>query len=124
MLIYRMSCPKGEIMRKGYQYKRKTSKKAIRVSPTCIEDRGQPGKGPKLITIPKYDVGLLSKYEYELSNNHMNRVKSLKRAMKNENNLKVLRHLNAIRTLNKSNEKIFNKLDKDMKWLQKYYEKK
>ena len=118
-----MGCPKGEIMRKGYQFTRKTSKKVIRVEPTCIEDRGKPGKGPKLITMPSYDVGLLSKYEYQLSNNHAARVKSLKRAMRNENGLKVLRHLNAIRTLNKSNEKIYNKLDRDMKWLQKYYEK-
>jgi hypothetical protein len=43
--------------------------------------------------------------------------------MKDNNLLKILRHLNALRTLHKSNEKLFNKLDKDLKWVQKEYEK-
>jgi hypothetical protein len=119
-----MSCPKGEIMRVGYQYKRKTSKRAVKVPATCIQDRGKAGKGPKLITMPEMDVGLLGKYNYAVKHKFEDRKKSLKIAMKRENGLKVLRHLNAIRTLNKSNEKLYNKLNKDVKWLQKYYEKK
>jgi hypothetical protein len=119
-----MSCPKGEIMRIGYQYKRKTSKRSIKVPTSCIQDRGKIGKGPKLIIIPDYDIGLLGKYDYVVQHKFEDRKKSLKRAMKMESGIKVLRHLNAIRTLNKSNEKIYNKLNKDVKWLQKYYEKK
>jgi hypothetical protein len=119
-----MSCPKGEIMRVGYQYKKKSSKRTVKVGASCIQDRGKLGKGPKLITMPESDVGLLSKYDYAVKHKFEDRKKSLKRAMKRENGLKVLRHLNAIRTLNKANEKLYNKLDKDVKWLQKYYEQK
>jgi hypothetical protein len=77
----------------------------------------------KLIVIPPEDEGLLGKYGYTLKDSHENRIKSLKKAFKNNSHLKILRHLNAIRTLQKSNEKNYNKLDKDMKWLQTYYKK-
>ena len=115
-------CPKGEIKRVGFVYTKKTSKKLVKVKPTCIEDRGKPGKGPKLITIPPEDEGILGKYGYSLKLNHEDRIKCLKKAFKENSHLKILRHLNALRTLQKSNEKYYNKLDKDMKWLQKYYD--
>jgi hypothetical protein len=117
-----MECPKGQIKRISYEYKRKNSKKNIKVKSSCIIDRGKPGKCPKYITMPPQDFGLLTKYNYELKDKHIDRIKTLKRAMKHENGLKVLRHLNAIRTLQKSNEKNFNKLNKDVEWLKKYYE--
>ena len=91
------------------------------MNPTCIEDKGKPGKGPKLITIPKEDHGLLEKYDYSLKHNYEDRIKSLKKANKELSKLKVLRYINALRTLHKSNEKYYNKLDKDMKWLQDNY---
>ena len=78
-------------------------------------------KGPKLITIPPEDEGILGKYGYTLTKSHEDRVKALKKAYKENSHLKILRHLNAIRTLQKSNERNYNKLDKDMKWLQAYY---
>lgn len=117
-----MSCPEGKIKRVGYEYKRGSTKRTVKVKASCIEDRGKPGKGPKLIDIPASDMGLLSKYDYELKHSHEDRIKSLKKAMKHEDGLKVVRHLNAIRTLQKSNERNFNKLDKDVEWLKKYYE--
>jgi hypothetical protein len=124
MILYTfMNCSKGEIMRKGYSYKRKISKKEIKVKPLCIQDRGKIGKGPKLIKIPSYDVGLLSKYNYSLSDNKLERQKALKRANRNEDNVKVLRHINALRILNKSNEKIYKKIDYDYKYLQYLYQK-
>jgi len=104
-------CKKGEILRTGY----------VKVKPTCIKDQGKPGKGPKLIVIPKEDIGLLEKYNYTLKNNYEERIKSLKKANKELSKLKVLRYINALRTLQKSNEKYYNKLDRDMKWLQKNY---
>ena len=55
------------------------------------------------------------KYNYE------ERIKSLKKANKELPKLKVLRYINALRPLQKSNEKYYNKLDKDMKWLQENY---
>ncbi len=116
------NCPPGQIERVGYTYTKKNSKTPIKVNKTCVEDKGKPGKGPKLIEIPKEDIGLLGKYGYSLKESHEKRVKSLRKAIKENTGLKVLRHVNALRTLQKSNEKYYNKLDKDMKWIQEYYE--
>ena len=115
------TCKKGQILRTGYEYTKKNTNKTVKVKPTCIEDKGKPGKGPKLIIIPKEDIGLLDKYNYTLKNNYEERIKSLKKANKELSKLKVLRYINALRTLQKSNEKYYNKLDRDMKWLQKNY---
>jgi hypothetical protein len=117
------NCQSGQIQKVGYSYVKKSSKKTVKVKPTCIEDKGNPGKGPKLITIPSEDEGILGKYGYRLKDSHQNRIKALKKAFKENSHLKILRHLNAIRTLQKSNETYFKKLDKDMKWLQEYYKK-
>ena len=109
-------CKKGQILKKGY-----TTKKGTKVSPTCVKDMGKPGKSPVIFTIPKKDEGLLGDYGYELKISHEKRVKAIKKSIKINGELKVLRYLNAIRTLNKSNERYFNKLDKDVKWVQKNY---
>ncbi len=116
-----MSCPKGKIMKEAYTYVKKSTGKKVKVKKTCVEDKGKPGKGPKLIEMPEYDVGLLSDYGYSLKSSHEDRVKAIKKSMKDHNELKILRHINALRTLQKSNEKLYNKLDKDMKWIQKHY---
>ena len=116
-------CQSGQIQKIGYTFVKKSSKKIVKVKPICIEDKGKTGKGPKLITIPSEDKGILGKYGYTLKDSHENRIKSLKKALKENPHLKILRHLNAIRTLQKSNIKNYNKLDKDMKWLQEYYKK-
>jgi hypothetical protein len=109
------------VERVGYSYKRKTSKKNIKVHKVCIKDQGKLGKGPKLGILPSYDVGILSDYGYSLHNSYEERIKALKRAMKHHNELKILRHVNALRTLFKSNEKYYNKLDRDLKWIQAHY---
>ena len=109
-------CPKGKILKKSY-----TTKKGTKVKPTCIQDQGKPGKGPVLFTIPEKDEGLLGDYGYELKISHEKRVKAIKKSIKNNGKLKILRFLVAIRTLNKSNERYFTKLDKDVKWVQKNY---
>jgi hypothetical protein len=118
-----LKCEKGQIERSGYSFTKKTSKKIIKVKPTCIEDKGKPGKDQKLIKIPIEDEGLLGDYGYSLKKNHEDRIKAIKKAWKDHSHLKILRHINALRTLQKSNERNYNKLDKDMKWIQKYYEK-
>ncbi len=120
------SCPKGTIERVGYEYN-KTNKKNgthVKVGKTCVPDKGKPGKGPKLIPMPKEDEGLLTTYGYSLKDSHEKRIKALKKANVNEDELKVLRHVNALRTLQKSNERYYNKLNKDFKWLQDNYNKK
>jgi hypothetical protein len=109
-------CKSGQIERISYSCIKKSSKKSVKVNSRCIKD-----KGPNLIVIPPEDEGILGKYGYTLKDSHENRIKSLKKAFRENSHLKILRHLNAIRTLQKSNEKNYNKLNKDMKWLQKYY---
>jgi len=111
-------CPLGKIERAAY-----ITKNGVKVPKTCIEDKGKPGKGPKLIIMPKEDFGLLSNYGYSLNDSHETRIKAIKKSIKEHDKLKVLRHINALRTLQKSNERLYNKLDKDLKWIQKNYEK-
>ena len=115
-------CDKGEIKRVSYSYTKKDGTK-VNVKSTCVPDKGKPGKGPKLIIIPKEDQDLLGKYGYNLHVSHEDRVKILKKALKDLDELKVLRYINALRTLHKSNEKYYNKLDKDLKWIQSDYQK-
>jgi hypothetical protein len=116
-------CPSGKIKRDGYVYTKKNSTKTIKVNSTCVKDKGKPGKGTKLIVIPEYDIGLLSKYGYSLKDSHDKRVKILKKAISANSELKILRHLNALRILQKSNDNIFKKLNKDFKWIQQDYKK-
>ena len=120
-------CPKGKIMRSSYKrksYKRSNSKKIIpstQVSAKCITDQGKPGKGEKLFTIT--NPSLLRKYGYTTKESREKRETSLKKAMNRENPLEVLRHLNAVRTVNKSKEDVFNKMNSDMKYVQREYKK-
>ena len=114
-------CPPGQIIRDAYT--KKVNNKIINIDSTCIKDKGKPGKGLKLIVMPDEDIGLLKKYGYSLKDSYEKRIIALKKANIKENNLKILRHINALRTLQKSNEKYYNKLDKDFKWLQKEYYK-
>jgi hypothetical protein len=78
--------------------------------------------------MPKYDTGLLSDYGYSLQSSYDDRVKAIKKSLKAHANSragarKILQHINALRTLQKSNEKYYNKLSKDLKWIQSYYDK-
>jgi hypothetical protein len=116
-----MSCNKGEIKKASYSYKKKTGKK-VSVKSSCIRDLGAPGKGPKLITIPKEDIGLLSKHGYHLNDNNEERIGSITKALKHSPKLKVLKHLNALRTLFGKDVKFHSKIDHDVKWMQKHYE--
>ena len=69
-------CPQGQILRVGYSYEKK---KTVNVKPTCIIDKGKPGKGLKLFEIPKEDIGLLSDYGYSLKKTMMKELKLLKK---------------------------------------------
>ena len=105
-------CPKGQILRKGY-----TTKKGTKVSPKCIKDQGQPGKGPKILPeIKELDLG---QFGYELKYSFEQRKKALKKAIKKYDSLKVLRYLVLIRTYSKSNKKNYDKYTKDIKFIQK-----
>jgi hypothetical protein len=82
---------------------------------------GKIGNDKKLFEIK--DKGFLTKNGYSLKKSTNDRKKSLRRASKEKGMLPVLRHLNAIRTLQKNNTTNFNKLDKDVKFVQKEYRK-
>jgi hypothetical protein len=119
-------CSTGEIRRSSYKrksYKKKdgTKIKKSKVRSSCIEDKGKIGKGRKLFVIK--DGGLLTKEGYSLKKNEGVRRASIKKASKKKGMLIVLRHLNAIRTLQKNNPENYKKLDSDVKYIQKEYKK-
>jgi hypothetical protein len=112
-------CKAGYI-KKGYIRKDGTKVKGSLVKPVCIKDLGKTGKGPKTLPpIPKKDVGMLSELGYKLKESAEKRDKSLKKAVKKYGKEKVVKKLNYVRILSKSNKTKFNKLTKDMYKVQK-----
>lgn len=112
-------CRAGYI-KKGYIRKDGTKVKGSLVKPVCIKDLGKTGKGPKTLPpIPKKDVGMLSGLGYKLKESAEKRDKSLKKAVKKYGKGKVVKKLNYVRILSKSNKTKFNKLTKDMYKVQK-----
>jgi hypothetical protein len=112
---------RASYIRKSYIRKDGVKVKATKVESSLIIDRGKKGKGKKLFEIK--DEGLLSEKGYSLKKSQSQRRVSLKKASKDNGTLKVLKHLNAIRTLQKSNPTNYYKLDKDVKFIQKEYRK-
>lgn len=122
----KMTCPRGQIERAGYERKAYTKAdgtriKATYVSATCIEDKGNKGKGPKLI--PKLKKGELSEYGYHIKERLAGeRRKALKKALKEYDATSVNRKLNALATLNKNTHPTWSERAKaDAKWVKKEY---
>jgi hypothetical protein len=119
-------CKEGQIRRSSYKKKSYTRKngskvRGSKVKSSCISDKGKKGKGKKLFEIK--DKGFLSGNGYSLRKAQSARHASLRRASKEKGMLPVLRHLNAIRTLQKSIPDNYKKLDTDVKYIQKEYKK-
>ena len=121
-----MSCKKGYILRKGYNRKGYTRKDGTRVKATyvpesCIVDRGNPGKGPKLI--PKLKKGELSEFGYSLSYRLVGERRGpLKKAIKKYGALSIMRKLNAVATLLKNTSPTKSQRAKaDSKWISREY---
>ena len=117
-----MKCDKGEIVRAGYTRKAYTRKdgtkvKATRVAPKCIKDRGEPGKGPYTLP-PLKDNHFLTKHGYSLSKSFEDRKKALKKAIKENGSLSVLKHLVLVRNYSKSIKKNYDKYTKDIEFVQ------
>jgi hypothetical protein len=117
-----MKCDKGEIVRKAYTRKAYTRKdgtkvKATRVAAKCIKDRGTPGKGPYTLP-PLKDNHFLTKHGYSLSKSFEDRKKALKKAIKENGSLSVLRHLVLVRNYSKSVKKNYDKYTKDIEFVQ------
>jgi hypothetical protein len=123
------TCPPGKILREGYTATRK--KKTLigrllkrgttyRVKPTCIKNKGAPGKGPAVIGPLKQ--GDLTSKGYSSKNSASQRHAALAQAVGAYGRLSTLRKLNAIAVLNKnvapSRAKTF-KTDRD--WVKKTY---
>jgi hypothetical protein len=121
-----MSCKRGEILREGYKRKAYTRSdgtrvKATYVPPTCIKDKGKPGKGKKLFTLEK---GTLSKFGYSLDKKAEVRRKALDKAVKEIGYLPVIRKLNAVAILQKNTNPVNSrKFRYDKDWVSKKYRK-
>lgn len=109
-------CPKGKILRKGYTATR--GKTTYRVRPTCIKDRGEKGKGPKLL--PKLKKGELSKYGYGLKHPRSVRRRALDKSMKEFDKNTLIRKLNVLSIYNKNtNPSYSRKAREDMNYIRK-----
>lgn len=119
----KMSCKKGEIMRKGYTRKSYTKRDGTKIEkkyikPVCIKDKGLKGKGEQLFKLRR---GTLSKYGYSLSLKAESRRKALAKAIKGEGALPVYRKLNALYILQKNTNPINSrKFYYDRNWVTKY----
>lgn len=81
-------CPKGQILREGYEREAYTKEdgtfvEATLVPPECIKNQGKPGKGPKLIQ--------LSDVDHILSDHGYKDVKSMNEKKRHEVLMKVIR---------------------------------
>tara|TARA_B110000495_G_C22579498_1_gene348184 strand:- start:59 stop:448 length:390 start_codon:yes stop_codon:yes gene_type:complete len=119
------NCKSNSICRVGYvrkSYKKKngTVVKAVVVAPKCIKDKGKPGKGPKILPkILKGKEGSLVRLGYSIDENQGIRKVALKKAVNAYGLGTVIKKINYIRILNKSNKTKYNKLTKDIEYLQK-----
>jgi hypothetical protein len=119
-------CKKGEILRKGYTRKAYTKKdgtkvKACKVKASCIKDEGMPGKvltKYKVIKINK--LNSLDKYGYSTKLNSKDRFKALLKASSEYTYSKVVKRINAIRTLSKANKRLFDIYTKDLNNLKEW----
>ena len=74
------------------------------------------GHNDVTLDIKKEEESLL-KYGYSINDNYENRITALKNVLDNKNKSKFLRHINALKELQKSNKKIFDKLNKDLEFI-------
>lgn len=122
------SCPKGQIMRKGYTRKAYvkadgTKIKATRVPPICVKDQGAPGKGPKTLP-PIKDKGFLTQFGYHLKLTSTERRSALRKAVRKYGGLAVIRHLNLIRNYNKNNKSAHAKYTSDLEYVSELYKER
>lgn len=104
-----------EIVREGY-----VRKDGVVVPPTLIEDRGLPGKGPKLI--PKLRKGTLRRHGYSTKDSQHERHEALRKAVAAEGPTVVIRKLNVVATLNKNtNPEMSKHLKKDSDWVKSQF---
>jgi hypothetical protein len=133
-------CPSGYVLRKGYTRKFRPSVKStgftvrrkgtvytvrpkvntIRVPPSCIKNRGLPGKGPE--GIGKLRKGELIKYGYQYRLSDSLRQSALKKAIKRYGALSVYRKLDAVAKLSLRTAPDASKIfSRDRDWIRDNY---
>jgi hypothetical protein len=125
------ACPRGMELREGYKkksYMKKSGKriKSSIIKPSCVKNKGLPGKtlkSAKVIMIKKNSK--LHPYKYSTKLSSINRIKLLKKAIKDYSYKEIILELSARRTLTKrTNPKVSSIYDKDMKNLKKWKDSK
>jgi hypothetical protein len=121
------TCPPGQIFRKGAYRNGYVRSNGVEVKGTyipgqCIPNVGKPGHSEP-ISVNNTNKGLLSDLGYSLDLPQKTRQAILKKAMLLYPPLKVLKHVNYIRTLHKSDPENYKKLDEDMHFIQHEYRK-
>ena len=132
------NCKSEEIIREGYYRKPYTKKngnkvKGLWIKPSCIKDRGLPGKGFLLkkdskLQKPGYGIGplkkdILKQYGYSTKVGVRKRHQALSLAVKNYKALAIFRRLNAVRVLTKrTNPQASETFLEDMKWFRKKFD--
>lgn len=146
MSTRRNGCPKGYILRRGYTRKFRPTVKAsgftvrrkgtvytvrpkansIRVPPSCIKDRGLPGKGPiEGEGIGKLRKGELIKYGYQYRLSDSLRQAALRKAIKRYGPLSVYRKLDAVAKLSLRTAPDASKIfAMDRNWIRENFELK
>ena len=122
-------CPAGQILRKGYHraaYRRTDGVEvaAADVAPTCIDDRGKPGKladDQKKITWG--DEIVLSEVGYSIKLPAPERRAALERACQKWDPTDVMLNLNAKRNINPKTSRTHRIMSSDVEWLKKYLER-
>ena len=123
------TCKPGEILRTGYTATRKNKSligrlfkrgTTYRVGPSCIKNKGNPGKGPAVIGPLK--KGDLKQAGYDHTDPAHERHMALIKAVSEYGHLSVLRKLNAIAVLNKNVSPTRAKIYRtDRDWIKKIY---
>lgn len=123
------TCPSGKVLRSGYTATRKKKTfigrlfkrgTTYRVGPTCIKNRGAPGKGPAVIGPLK--KGALTDKGYDSTESADQRHAALAKAVGAYGRLSTLRKLNAVAVLNKNTSPARSKTFKaDRNWVKKTY---
>ena len=108
--------------RKSYKRKDGTVVKRSIVGPACVNDRGNVGKGPKIL--PEIDKNIhLRNYGYNVKDKPQSREKALKKASRELGTLPTLRRLNLIANYNKWNPEVESKMRDDVEYLKYEYKK-
>jgi hypothetical protein len=117
------ACPIGYELRKGYERKTKKSLKSghsIYIDPTCVKDKGLPGKLlPEYKPISLDKEHILRNYGYDTKLDKNNRHKKLLDASKDLTYRSVISRLVALRTLTKKSDSKHSEIyDTNIKTLQ------